>query len=134
MAILEALPGVVVSISINGQSVKEYEDAGEEVGGPSEPKTVVKFIEAISDAEFAIKASVLPAFRENRQTIYDLAFQLNIDGNWAAGCCWQESIEGVYSPWNTQIEGFHRKDATGRSTLNHFKFADVEIGRFAVHS
>ncbi|KFZ08013.1 hypothetical protein V502_09600 [Pseudogymnoascus sp. VKM F-4520 (FW-2644)] len=127
MAVIDTLPGVDISISINGQSVKEYEDAGEEAGGPLGPKTVVKYIEAISDTEFAIKASVLPAFRVHRQSIYDLAFQVDVDGKWAAGRCYLDAIDEAYSPWNSQIEGFYSNDATGRSTVNPFKFADVEI-------
>lgn len=134
MAILDALPGVEVSILINGQSVEEYVDAGEEVDGPLASKTVVKYIEAISDAEFAVKASVLPAFRVHMQAMSDLAFQVYIDGKWAAGCCWEDEINNVHTFWNQRIDGFHNKDATGRSTINHFKFADVEISWFTIHN
>jgi hypothetical protein len=134
MAILEAVPGVGVSIYINGQSVKEYEDDGEEMGGPLAPNTVVKYIEAISDAEFEINVSVLPAFREHRVIIHDLVFQVNIDSTKTTGRYWQDATGSVYSSWNSKIEGFYRKDAAGRTTINPFKFTDIEIGRFATHS
>ncbi|OBT76398.1 hypothetical protein VF21_03624 [Pseudogymnoascus sp. 05NY08] len=127
MAILEAVPGVDVSILINGQLIEEHIDADEEVEGPLAPKTVVRYIEAISDAEFAVKASVLPAFRENKQAVDDLVFHVKVDGKWAAGIIWQSAVGNIHSPWNSNIEGFYCDDATGRSTVNPFKFSDVEI-------
>ncbi|OBT63950.1 hypothetical protein VE03_05969 [Pseudogymnoascus sp. 23342-1-I1] len=129
MAVIDTLPGVTISISINGQPVEEYVDVdvGEEVDGPQAPKTVVKYIEAMSDAEFAIQTSIFPAFRAHRQTINDIAFQVNVDGEWVAGRCWQDAFGDLYPSWDGKIEGFSSKDATGRPTVNPFKFAEVKI-------
>lgn len=132
MAILDALPGVEVSILTNGQSVEEYVDADEVVDGPLASKTVVKYIEAISDAEFTVKRTVLDSFRLHKQKVDDLLFQVKLDGKWAAGSYWENA--SLFAPDIYQIAGFYNRDATGRSTINHFKFAEVEIGQFAIHS
>ncbi|KFY91498.1 hypothetical protein V498_05436 [Pseudogymnoascus sp. VKM F-4517 (FW-2822)] len=125
MAILDTLPGVEVSILTNGQTVEEYVDADEVVDGPLASKTVVKYIEAISDAEFTVKRTVLDSFRLHKQKVDDLLFQVKLDGKWAAGSFWENA--NLFAPDIYQIAGFYNRDATGRSTINHFKFAEVEI-------
>lgn len=134
MAVLDTLPGITVSILINGQSAEEFIDEGEEVDGPLAPVTVVKYIEAISDTEFAVKASVHPVFWENRLMVDDILFQVWVDGKCVGGTYCRNEIVDISVPWFRMIEGFYGKDVIGRSTLNPFKFADVEIGRFPVSS
>lgn len=45
-------PGVIVEILVSGQPLPEYDDIDE---GPILPNTVTKYIEAQSDAEFAVR-------------------------------------------------------------------------------
>jgi hypothetical protein len=134
MAVIDAVPGVEVSIWIDGQPVKEYEDADEEVDGPLAPNAVVKYIEAISDTEFTIKPTVRPAFWAYRQTAYDLAFIVQVDGKRVAGTFWQAAHASHFVPWDFPLEGFYSTDAIGRPTLRPFKFAEVEIGWLTIHS
>ncbi|KAJ8126556.1 hypothetical protein O1611_g7082 [Lasiodiplodia mahajangana] len=62
MAVLSKVPGIEVTIQINGQNITEYDDpqtSGSDHGGinPGCP-TVSKYVEAIDDTEFSIKVSV----------------------------------------------------------------------------
>lgn len=131
MAFIDAVPGVRVYICIDGKPVPEYDDADETIDGPLALKTAVKYIEAISDTEFAIKLNILPAFKGNKKKKYDIRFRAKVDGKWKAGCSRRYTKATASASWNGLIEGVHGKDATGRSTMNAFKFAAIGIGWFA---
>lgn len=126
MAVLDALPGVEVSVHIDGKPVQEYEDTDEEVHGPLGPKTVVKYIEAISDAQFSINASVLPVHKEC------VSFRVHADGKWITGRIYDQPKHG-HAPWNKQIIGSRVTDSLGQPILRPFKFAGVNIGRPTKH-
>jgi hypothetical protein len=63
MAIFPGLPGVQVTIRMNGVAMKEYHDSENEVKPENElsqyqwGKTVSNFIESITDEEFSIVVS-----------------------------------------------------------------------------
>ncbi|KFX99241.1 hypothetical protein V490_01888 [Pseudogymnoascus sp. VKM F-3557] len=126
MAVIDEVPGLDVSIWMNGQPVKEYEDAGEEIDGPLASKSVVKYIEAISDTEFAVNFSVLPVFKEHRQTKDDLLFKAQVDGKWYSGR-FMEFGQSDSRPWNRLVEGVSGVDVAGRGTLRPFKFDAINI-------
>lgn len=127
MAVVDAVPGVEVSIWINGQPVTEYEDVGEEVDGPMAPKTVVKYIEAISDTEFGVNVSVLPIFKEHKQTKDDLLIKAKVDGRWDAGRFMKFGKSNT-RPWKVLLEGVTGADVLGKGTMSPFKFAAINIG------
>ncbi|ELR02078.1 hypothetical protein VC83_08547 [Pseudogymnoascus destructans] len=126
MAVIDAVTGLEVSIWINGQPGKEFEDASEEVDGPLASKTVVKYIEAISDTEFGVKVSVLPTFEEHRQTEDDLVVLAKVDGKWSAGRFMAFGRSDT-RPWNALLGGISGVDETGKGTLRPFRFAVVNI-------
>jgi hypothetical protein len=67
MAIFPGLPGVEVTILINGMAVWEYDDDDEVDFKPDELsqyqalKTISKYIESMTDEEFTIQVSSLEA-------------------------------------------------------------------------
>ena len=131
MAVIDEVPGVEVSILIDGQPVEEYEDTDEKVNGPLASKTVVKYIEVISDTEFTISFAVLPAFWEYIRTGYDLCFEATVDGQRVGGHARDFAKTDTSCPWNSQMGGVYCEDASGRATVKVFKFAAIQIGRFA---
>lgn len=127
MAVIDTVPGVNVSIWIDGKPVKEYEDASEEADEPLAAKTAVRYIESISDTEFAIHVSVLPTFEGHRQTNDDILVKAKVDGKWRTGRFmpfWNSDTR----PWNTLLEGISGVDASGHGTVSLFKFAAINIG------
>ncbi|KFY08056.1 hypothetical protein V492_06572 [Pseudogymnoascus sp. VKM F-4246] len=130
MAVIDAVPGLEISVCINGQPVNEYEDSGEEIDGPLASKTVVKYIEATSDTEFTIKGTVRPAFDEHRQTRDDLFVSAMIDGKWVDGVCRDCTKNSEHIPWNVVLDGV-RGNAAGRGTIKAFTFTTVEIVEIA---
>ena len=132
MAVIDTVPGVEVFILINGQPVEEYEDSGEEVNGPLASKTAVKYIEAISDTEFTIKATVHPAFDKHRRTRDDLVVDAKVDGKWVGGRFRNCTRHKIFTPWNMVLEGM-LDNVPGRETISAFTFTTVEIGLFTNH-
>ncbi|TIA62545.1 hypothetical protein D6C77_02681 [Aureobasidium pullulans] len=51
MAILDSLPGVEITVVVDGEDLHEYQDTDME----DEENTVTKYVEAVTDANFAIK-------------------------------------------------------------------------------
>lgn len=132
MAVIDAVPGVEVFVCVDAQPVKEYEDADEVIDGPLASKTVVKYIEAISDTQFTIKVTVHPAFDEHRRTRDDLLTIAKVDGRWVDGRFRDCAINKRFTPWNMLVEGMVNNEH-GRETSSAFTFTTVEIGLFANH-
>lgn len=117
MAILPDQPGLKVEIYVNGSPLKEYDDDGD-----LKPKTVTKYIEAVSGAQFKIKYS----FHEPFPSKHDITAKVWVDGK-------------VLN--NTLIHKrdiFHKSGYTcsgarsylgGKCFSSAFKFAELEIGK-----
>lgn len=130
MAVIDKVRGIEVSISIHGKQAQEYEDPDEEVKGLLPPKTTVKYIESVSDTEFAINVSVLPAFKGYKRKPCDLLFRAKVDGKWGVSRFVKGAKESASLPRKSLLEGIYSDDATGKGTVNPFKFAAIEIGWF----
>ncbi|KAM3088484.1 hypothetical protein ACMFMG_000123 [Clarireedia jacksonii] len=85
MAIIDKLPGIKVTVTVNGEDLQEYPDED----GPQDvqyKKTTAppgfsssKFIECVSDEEFTIALEVGPPFKLDPR--YEaLLFEVDIDG------------------------------------------------------
>ncbi|THX60033.1 hypothetical protein D6D06_01596 [Aureobasidium pullulans] len=59
MAILHSLPGVEITVVVDGEDLHEYQDTDME----DEENTVTKYVEAVTGANFAIKACVSQQFK-----------------------------------------------------------------------
>ena len=76
MAVIKGLPGLVVGITCNGETLAEYSDPEER---KAKPRTVTKFIESQTDANFQIEYCYDAAkFRRNKKDHYEL--HLYLDG------------------------------------------------------
>lgn len=134
MAVNDAVPGIEVSILINGKPVEEYEDSGEEIDGPLASKTVVKYIEALSDTEFTINTDAFPAFDEYQEKRDDILVDTRIDGLWVAGRFRRYANSDKSAPWNIRLRGASGMNGAGRPTIRAFKFTAIEIGKSANHT
>lgn len=54
MAVTDALPGVEVTVEVDGQPLKEFTDQGLE----EEPRTITRYVEAVSGKRFILKVEV----------------------------------------------------------------------------
>jgi hypothetical protein len=77
MAVLDSVPGLKAEVVVAGASVQEYVDKDEEVP----PNTVLKYIEAVSGAEFAVQYTLKPSFKMK----HDLEVRLSLDGKRVTG-------------------------------------------------
>ncbi|KFY72116.1 hypothetical protein V499_07733 [Pseudogymnoascus sp. VKM F-103] len=126
MAVIDAVPGVEVSVCVNSHPVKEYEDTDEIIDGPLASTTVVKYIEAISDTQFTINITVHPAFDEHRQTRDDLLVNAKVDGKWVDGRFRDCTKHEKFTPWTMPVVGMVNNEP-GRETISAFMFTTVEI-------
>ena len=89
----------------------------------------MKYIEAISDAEFMINTTGLPAFKKHRTEKDDVLVGVKIDGVSVKGRFKNHAELNKSTPWNIPIEGAAGIDEDGRTTTSAFRFAAVEIGK-----
>ncbi|KAI1115092.1 hypothetical protein F5Y14DRAFT_460911 [Nemania sp. NC0429] len=87
MAILEEVPGMEVTIQIDGQNVTEYDgpQASDSVSQDDSGCPVVsKYIESIGDAEFTIKLTIDGKlyYKRGCKVMDHLVFHPKIDGRW----------------------------------------------------
>ncbi|KAI5269936.1 hypothetical protein E4T47_06591 [Aureobasidium subglaciale] len=73
MAILDTLPGLEVSVVVNGQDLHEYQDSH----ARDVEDTVTKYIEVVSDAYFAIKVTTARKLKMPGNNLY---VRVTIDG------------------------------------------------------
>jgi hypothetical protein len=79
MAVLDELPGLEVQIIVNRTPVKEYDDDEEEVVD----KTVTRYIEAESEAEFEVRLKFQSMF--NISAKHSVAAEVLLDGKYGNG-------------------------------------------------
>jgi hypothetical protein len=124
MAVLNSLPGLAVSVSVAGKELPEYEHREDESDGPLANKTVLRYIESISDAEFAINFRISPPFQLD---CYALNFRVSIDGKRVRGkICGQDKIK--HGHWARALLGDMTIRHDGRAELRKFKFASLKTG------
>lgn len=101
MAVLDSLPGLTVSVCVDGQALNEFED--DEAVVSSKPgvigeyqaaRTVTKYIEAMSDKEFTVKILLDTGYRMDCGS---LGLPISVDGIWAN--------EPLMSKSNTDVRG-----------------------------
>lgn len=113
MAILDSLPGVEITVVVDGEDLHEYQDTHKNDG----EDTVTSYIEATSGANFAIRIKI------SKDTIYKgdrLDFGVTIDGEYVDGLsmtkgCLDEII---------LIEGM----PVSQGHLKKMKFSELKTG------
>ncbi|CAD0109022.1 unnamed protein product, partial [Aureobasidium uvarum] len=75
MAILNGLPGIEITVVVDGKDLHEYQDSDMD----DEADTVTRYVEAVDGANFAIK---IKATGDNRFKGDYLSFMVEVDGSW----------------------------------------------------
>lgn len=117
MAVTKSHPRLKVSISIDNVAVEEHIDDDEE----QKPDAVVKYIEAISGAEFSVDCELSPPWPH-----HSLLLDIYIDGKWMRGSFLKQSdfIGTVIKKSLTGV--FHSKGQEWY--VQKFCFSDIVVG------
>ena len=143
MAIFDLYPGLEVNITIDGVALPEYDDDEEEAPKPGPvaayqaSKTVTKYIESVSDKEFAIEVKLNPGYVMNCGSLTVSVF---IDGQ----CLNSRSISKRSCPRHFMgdtavqtlklaIDGTHVAipNKPGHQLLKKYKFSKILTCRLA---
>ncbi|KAH8597435.1 hypothetical protein B0O99DRAFT_684760 [Bisporella sp. PMI_857] len=126
MAIHESLPGVEVTICVDGEALKEYEAENEEAKHEIEAvrlhqaeRTVTKFVESVTGKVFCVKIQVHPSCKES---LYKLGFETLVDGVRAMEPLISRRAYCT-STMEELILGFTHR---ATSTLQRFMFAEIK--------
>jgi hypothetical protein len=129
MAVLDALPGVEVSVSASGKELTEYEERKEE-DEPLAVKTVLRYIESISGSEFMINLKISPPFRFDYPQI---GFRVFVDGKYIAGkgCSSHRLVAGH---WNSSVLGIDTLLPDGSTGIRKFIFNSIKTSNvYSIH-
>ncbi|KAI1428551.1 hypothetical protein F5Y12DRAFT_711187 [Xylaria sp. FL1777] len=89
MAVLDEVPGIEVSILVNGQKAIEYVDPHAsklDLDGHLKYPVVTKYIESIDDAEFSVKLAVDDDVYAWDEIKHGLAIKVEVDGSLIQHC------------------------------------------------
>lgn len=117
MAIHSDFPGVTVQVVVNDEPLEEYVNEEEE----DPPKTLTRYIECQSGAEFAIKTS----FTENFDPT-DMSLRAYLDGVMVSK--WFVVKEDVTRPMGFVQASSRWKDGT-KWYQSMFSFSELELGK-----
>lgn len=126
MAISLKLKGVEVFIKINGVGAKEYEGKGDDAKYEYPEKTVVRYIESVSEANYAIVNTVHPTYKHKHK--HALNFAIQVDKTTLPITPLFVAKENIYKPWVSTTDGLDEVDALGRTSKKMFKFEKLQIG------
>lgn len=124
MAIFPKLKGVEVIIKVNGVIAKEYEPTDDDANYDYPEKTVVKYIESVSEANFAIVNKVHPTYKHKPA----LEFTIQVDKTVLPIAPLFLAKKKIYQPWIRTIDGLEEIDERGRTSKKMFKFEKLQIG------
>lgn len=124
MAIIDGVPGLEVQILVDGEPLIEYDDEDEPgVHDGSGRKTISKFVEARSGAEFVIKCSfdAVNPYKTN-----DLQIAVYIDGKYMDDRVLY--ARQIQAPYISRLSG-HRYRTGSQFFQRKFSFSELSIGR-----
>jgi len=121
MAVLDGLPGLEVEIVVNGQPLKEYTDTFVD---EEEAKTVIKYVEAVSGANFEIYCRFTRPY-PHRDVVNSAHVEL--DGEGVVGKIIRKSyLQPLLRGYTAWIKG--RTTGQGQKWLEEkFRFAELTI-------
>lgn len=117
IAITDTSPPVEVEILVNDVALQEYNDDDDD---SVSAHTVVKYIEAVSGAEFAVR------YRLDPKPSHDVSVDISLDGKWAVSRIIQLSHYPLAYIQKTITGVKSNKD--GSWVLSKFSFSDLTIG------
>jgi hypothetical protein len=123
MAILKGLTGIRVTILSAGKKLDEHKKI--EPRGAFCNRTVSKYIESTTDAEFSFKLRVSEGYQLDCPT---LLFTIYVDGQSIGGrLC--GAYEPIYGGWTKEIEGIKLPtDKRNVVDLRKFRFSELMAG------
>jgi hypothetical protein len=130
MAILDSLLGVEVTIWSNGSRLEEYDDDEDEVRQKWKHKTVSKYIESKTNAEFFFR---LQARRPYEHDCDELGFAIILDGceeNVDSHLCSPENLKDD-EEWKCDVHGDETYDPEG-AKLKKFKFSKLHTSWYFI--
>jgi hypothetical protein len=115
MAVHHDYPGLTVEILVDGKPLEEYENTDEE----EQPKTITRYVECRSGAEFAITTKFRAPF-----TPMDTQLRACLD---------VMKVDGKFVKKHGMLEGTHCQSKTmwregGSWLASNFVFSDLSIG------
>ncbi|PQE06594.1 hypothetical protein CJF31_00009722 [Rutstroemia sp. NJR-2017a BVV2] len=124
MAILDLLPDIEITVDVDKQPLKEYNDddlqvVPGEVGEYQASRTVSKYIEAVSGKDYCINMKVGSGYQRDCPT---LSFELDIDGKRIRSWCLRECQK---LPWSNRVRGV-KTMVDSNVCLKCFQFSELE--------
>jgi hypothetical protein len=123
MAVLDAYPSIKVQIEANGAPLQEYDNDEED----STPGAIVKYVEAISGAEFQIVHEITP-----RWPLHDILFQYCVDQHETGGTFVREYQYRGSVARHSESGATSRRN--GQEFLHKFQFAALSIGELTIYT
>ncbi|OLN92285.1 hypothetical protein CCHL11_01572 [Colletotrichum chlorophyti] len=130
MAVLSELPGVKVTIQVNGQDAAEYDDPDgleSDVNRRCARWRNSRYVESMDNAHFTVKYEVDKNHPWETKN-HGLAFYLYIDGRFMDSVfCSADVCVGPDHVWSAVIEGAQEPiyHSSGMAQLSKFKFATI---------
>ncbi|KAK8107794.1 uncharacterized protein PG998_009807, partial [Apiospora kogelbergensis] len=124
MAIIDGIPGIEVTIWVNGRPAFEYADPDHHQVGQAAPKVSSKFIESRGGATFTIHIRVDRNYNHRQPSPHTLNLAAYIDGQWICGELCREAHlnNGIY---RIDIKDRTTQGRDGTVAMQAFKFAEV---------
>jgi len=132
MARFPDVPGLNVTINVNGEPLVEYEDDNidetlQDEAAPLRAKAISKYVTSVTDQEFTIDLTV---GAEYITTSPSLTFRLSVDGEWISSPILTQSYFWVGRDQKRTIIGPESYDAyTQKGFVHHMKFAGIKTSR-----
>ena len=129
MAIIDGIPGIEVTIWVNGRPAFEYADPDHHQVGQAAPKVSSKFIESRGGATFTIHIRVDRNYNHRQPSPHTLNLAAYIDGQWICGELCREAHlnNGIY---RIDIKDRTTQGRDGTVAMQAFKFAEVATGKY----
>jgi hypothetical protein len=131
MAILHSLPGVEVTVWSKESRLEECHDFEDEVKPSLEHKTVSKYIQSETDAEFYFVLKVGEPYEHDCD---ELGFFIILDGcevDVDGHLCSPGELAEEYE-WEREVRGMEMQDAEG-ARVKKFRFSKVHKSKSLIH-
>ena len=130
MAIHPDLPGIEVTVCVDGQALKEYETENDPIkhkvqaiAAHQEKCTITKFVESADDTAFAVQLAVRAPYK---MTSRRLKFEVEVDGVWVESPLMHvNKYNNTHHQWSRACEG-PRSGNNANIIVNTMKFTKVE--------
>lgn len=117
MAITDTFPAAEAEILVNEVALQEYFD---DEDASTSDRTVVRYIEAVSGADFTIR------YKIDSKPKFDVTVDIYLDDKWVAGRVVERSLFRI-SSYQQTVVGVN-SNSTGNWSLSKFSFADLKVG------